>query len=137
MQQNTHVKQQGKIPEFWNASTIPWQEFNADGTKYALLEGTKHEPGVSFTYAFFIPAGFWDAPHWHTADARIVVISGTLQLGYGEILKPAQADVFAIGSYLLVPANMSHFDGAEVDTIIIGTALGPWSTTYVKSGNAF
>ena len=55
----------------WQPETISWQEFNPEGTKYALLEGDKLTPGTPFTYAFFIPGGFWDAPHWHTATARI------------------------------------------------------------------
>jgi hypothetical protein len=26
-----------------------------------------------------------------------------------------------------------HFDGAVIDTIIIGTAVGPWSTNYADA----
>jgi len=26
-----------------------------------------------------------------------------------------------------------HFDGAEQDTVLLGTAVGPWSTDYVIS----
>jgi len=31
---------------------------------------------------------------------------------------------------VIVPAGTVHFDGSDVDTVIIGTAVGPWSTTY-------
>ena len=72
-------------PAAWTADTIDWQEIDADGTKYALLEGRRDVPGQAFTYAFFIPAGFWDPAHWHTADARVAVISGSLYLGYGDM----------------------------------------------------
>lgn len=114
----------------WTPESIVWTETNADGTKYALLEGSR-EKG-SFTYAFFIPAGVWDAPHWHSADARVVVVRGQMKLGYGDVMDTARATVFDAGAYLLVPAHARHFDGADVDTIIIGTASGPWKTEYVR-----
>ena len=116
----------------WDPGTIQWQEINPDGTKYALLEGRRDVPGHAFTYAFFIPAGVWDGPHVHSADARVVVVKGAMKLGYGSALDKSNARQFRIGSYLLVPAGAAHFDGAAEDTIIIGTAVGPWSTQYVK-----
>jgi hypothetical protein len=115
----------------WTPDNIPWQEIGADGTKYALLEGRRDRPGEAFTYAFFIPAGFWDAPHWHIADARVAVISGKLKLAYGISFDRAATDVFGPGAFVLVPANAIHYDGADEDTLIIGTAVGPWATIYV------
>ncbi len=35
------------------------------------------------------------------------------------------------GSFLYVPAGAVHFDGAKQDTVLVGTAIGPWSTDYV------
>ena len=123
------------IPEraaAWTAdTTIDWQEIGADGSKYALLEGQRDTPGIAFTYAFFIPAGFWDPPHWHSADARVMVVSGSLALGYGENPTDDVLGVYPAGSVVFVPAHAQHFDGAHVDTLIIGTAVGPWSTHYV------
>jgi hypothetical protein len=48
----------------WHSDAIPWGETAPDGTRYALLEGRRDAPGTAFTYAFSIPPGFWDAPHW-------------------------------------------------------------------------
>lgn len=107
---------------------IPWDPVSADGTATATLAGTR-DGGVQFTYGFFIPAGFWDAPHSHCADAHVFVMSGELRLGYGVDRSRAQA--FPAGSFLYVPAGMVHVDGAEVDTVILGNAVGPWSTDYV------
>ena len=115
----------------WNLENIIWQELGADGTKYSLLEGRRDVAGAAFTYAFFIPAGFWDPPHWHTADARIVVLQGTLYLGYGEQNTDLALRPFGVGHYVLVPAAAPHFDGSTEDTVIIGTAVGPWATHYV------
>jgi hypothetical protein len=120
----------------WTAASIPWQEIGADGTKYALLDGVRDQTGVPFSYAFFIPKGFWDPPHRHTADARVFVASGTLYLGYGETEDRSRLQAFPAGSYVIVPANAIHFDGSDEDTLIFGTAIGPWSTHYVDKSHA-
>ncbi len=115
-------------PLAWQLDEIPWGEPAADGTRYRLLEGAR-ESGT-FSYAFFIPAGTWDPAHWHSQDARVFVAQGELRIGYGLDADHAEVEVYPAGSFLLVPANAVHFDGAEVDTVILGVAKGPWSTTY-------
>ncbi len=120
------------IPEtVWHIDSLNWQEIALDGTRYSLLEGVRDQIGVAFSYAFFIPAGFWDPAHWHTADARVFVAKGTLYLGYGDEMDKAKAKAYPAGSYIVVPANMRHFDGSDEDTLILGMAIGPWATLYV------
>lgn len=109
---------------------IPWEVTNPDGTRSATLIGTR-DPDVTFTYAFHIPAGFWDAPHSHGTDVHLVVAAGELWLGWGPDATRATAHRYPAGSLLHVPANTIHADGAGTNTVIYGTAVGPWSTTYV------
>lgn len=117
--------------EGWTTETIPWQSEGPNGTRYSLLEGDRAIPGAAFSYAFFIPAGTWDGPHWHSTAARVFVAKGSLRISYGEQFDRASAKTYPAGSYVIVPAHMIHFDGAEVDTVIIGVATGVWSTTYL------
>jgi quercetin dioxygenase-like cupin family protein len=118
-----------KTTQTWDAKTIVWQREDSDGTKWAVLEGDKDTPGKMFTYAFFIPAGYWEH-HWHTQDARVAVISGALRVAQGDKLDKSGAKSYPVGSYLYVPANVPHTMGADVDTIIIGAAAGPWKTHH-------
>lgn len=120
-------------PAGWSPEAIDWDEAAPDGTRYALLEGARDRVGVPFSYAFFIPAGSWDAPHFHSATARIFVARGELRIGYGASADRGAARAYPAGSYLLVPAGAVHYDGAAQDTTIIGTATGPWSTTYLDT----
>ena len=115
--------------------SIEWQDVGADGTRYALLEGRRDRPGEAFAYAFQMPAGFWDPPHWHTSDAHVTVVKGTLELGYGEEFDPDYLTAFPAGSELVVPANARHFDGSNEETLIVGRAVGAWSTHYVDARN--
>jgi hypothetical protein len=117
----------------WDTNNLQWQELGSDGTKYSLLEGRRDVAGTGFTYAFLIPSGFWDAPHWHTADARVVVLRGTLYLGYGSEFDHAKLEAYPVGSVVFVPANAVHFDGSSEETLIVGMAIAPWSTHYVDS----
>ncbi|WP_026820341.1 hypothetical protein [Arthrobacter castelli] len=56
---------------------ILWDQTNRDGTRSATLVGAR-QPGIIFTYAFFIPSGVRDEPHSHIAGAHLVVASGEL-----------------------------------------------------------
>jgi len=121
----------------WDPTSITWQNTYPDGTKWSVLEGNKDEPGKAFTYAFYIPAGYWEH-HSHNQDARVAVVSGALKVAIGSKLDKEGAKAYPVGSFLLVPANVPHTMGADVDTIIIGTAMGPWKTHHdgdAKEGN--
>jgi len=125
--QTANTATPSKVPQSWDAKSIQWQDIDTDSTKYALLEGRRDVPGEAFTYAFFIPAGYHEH-HWHSSDARVAVLQGTLKVSFGETLDLEHMTVYPVGSFLLVPANVKHTMAGDVDTIIIGTAVGPWAT---------
>jgi quercetin dioxygenase-like cupin family protein len=124
------VAAQSKPPIIaWDASNIVWQSISPDGSKYSFLEGDRNAPGKEFTYSAFVPAGTWDHhAHSHNQDARVAVISGALRLAVGPDPDKQPSKTYPAGSYVFVPANLEHTMGADVDTIIIGTAVGPWKT---------
>lgn len=118
--------QEGKTPQAWNAKTIQWQTTDKDGTKWALLQGKSDIAGETFTYAAFIPAGYHDR-HSHSSDARVAIVQGTLKLA---LANDSQMESYPVGSFLFVPANVDHTMAADEDTILIGTATGPWITHH-------
>lgn len=119
----------------WQLDQIPWQAEGANGTRFALLEGRRDVAGMPFTYAFSIPAGVWDGPHSHSATARIFVAKGTLRIGFGESNDKRAAKSYPAGSVVVVPAGAIHYDGSDEYTVIIGTAIGPWSTHYIDGAS--
>ncbi|OZE84079.1 hypothetical protein CH305_06515 [Rhodococcus sp. 15-649-2-2] len=121
-------------PIAFDVAAIAWDTFHGDGTRSATLVGTR-EPGVMFSYAFFVPAGMFDGAHFHSSDVHLVVAAGELRLGYGLTLDVSATRRFPQGSFLWVPAGAAHFDGADEDTVIIGTAIGPWTTEYLASSD--
>jgi quercetin dioxygenase-like cupin family protein len=121
--------EQTKQPQGWNAKSIEWQKIDPDGTKWSVLEGRSDVAGEAFTYAAFIPAGFHDF-HSHSSDARVAVVQGVLKVSFGETSDLEHLKSYPVGSFLFVPANVSHTMAADEDTIIIGTAVGPWHTHH-------
>lgn len=121
--------EQTKQPQGWNAKNIEWQKIDPDGTKWSVLEGRSDVAGEAFTYAAFIPAGFHDF-HSHASDARVAVVQGVLKVSFGETSDLEHLKSYPVGSFLFVPANVSHTMAADEDTIIIGTAVGPWHTHH-------
>lgn len=111
----------------WNPANIRCQKTNPDGTKWSVLEEDMDAPGKSFTYAVFLPAGYWNHPS-HGTDARLAVVSGALKVAIGPKFDKEGAKTYGLGNFLFLPANVSHTMGTEVDSIIIGTATGPWTT---------
>jgi quercetin dioxygenase-like cupin family protein len=126
-QQATTPQRAEKVPQAWDPKTIEWQKVDSDGTKWSVLEGRSDVPGEAFTYAAFIPAGFHEH-HWHASDARVAVVQGALKVSFGENLDLDHVTSYPVGTFLFVPANVKHTMAADVDTIIIGTAVGPWGT---------
>jgi len=118
-----------KAPQAWDVKSIVWQKIDADGSKWAVLEGRSDAPGEAFTYAAFFPAGFHDF-HAHGTDARVAVVQGVLKVSFGGTSDLEHLKAHSVGSFLYVPANVKHTMAVDEDTIIIGTATGPWHTDH-------
>jgi quercetin dioxygenase-like cupin family protein len=123
------VTESTKAPRAWDAKTIVWQQVDSDGTKWSVLEGRSDVVGEAFTYAAVVPAGFHDF-HSHATDVRVAVVQGVLKVSFGETLDLEHLKSYPVGSFLFVPANIKHTMAADEDTIIIGTAVGPWHTHH-------
>jgi hypothetical protein len=49
---------------------------------------------------------------------------------FSETLDLEHLKSYPVGSFLFVPANIKHTMAVDEDTIIIGTAVGPWHTHH-------
>ncbi len=65
-------------------------------------------------------------------DEEVTVIAGTLAFGLGENFVEAALKPFPTGSYMLMPAKMSHFAKAQGETVVQINAQGPFVLTYVN-----
>jgi mannose-6-phosphate isomerase-like protein (cupin superfamily) len=124
----------GDLPSnrIWTLENIVWQRVDPDGTKYAVLDGDRDRAGAPFTYAFWMPGGVWVKPHTHTQQAHVVVVKGSLRLGYGARMDRSKAVEMKAGTLFIVRAGEAHYEGSDGECLIIGTALGEWKTKELE-----
>ena len=98
------AKHAGAAPVIWPAADMKWVDApnSPEGVKQVVLWGdsTKGRFGALTK----LPAGFLAPLHWHSANLRMVVISGTVihgPEGKPEVRLPA-------GSYLTDPSGYKH-----------------------------
>ena len=118
-------------PQVWSYDTIRWTPDDPPGATYAVLDGDRTKAGTLFTYAFWLPGGVWAPAHTHSQAAHVAVMSGTLKLGFGRVLDRATAIDIPAGQFFIARADEPHFEGSDGPCLIIGTALGGWTTTPV------
>ncbi len=97
----------------------------------AILSGDPFKPGP-FALRLKFPDGAVVPAHWHPTDEEVTVIAGTFAVGLGENFVEATLKPFPAGSYLLMPAQMSHFAKAQGETVVQINAQGPFVITYVN-----
>ncbi len=116
----------------WRPEDIEWQRKDPDGTRYAVLDGDRARAGAPFSYAFWMPGGVWVKAHYHTQQAHVTVVRGTLRLGFGRRLDRRAAMELRAGDFFIVRAEEPHYEGSDGECLIIGTALGGWNTRELE-----
>ena len=104
------------------------------GVKMAVLEGDPSKEGP-FVFRLKLPDGYRVPPHTHPKPERITVLSGTFYLGMGGEFDEKKGKAMPAGTYGQWPAGMKHFVWAKGETILQYHGTGPWTITYVNSGD--
>jgi len=79
------------------------------GGKITVLNGDPFKPGP-FTLRLMMPANYKIAPHWHSKDENLTVISGTLALGLADKMDGKTHDLKA-GGYHFLPGKLRTVAG--------------------------
>jgi quercetin dioxygenase-like cupin family protein len=101
------------------------------GSKIAVLYGDPSKDGM-FVIRAKLPANYRIPAHSHPTDEVVSVLSGTLMVGMGDKLVPANAKPFPAGSVIVAPAKTNHFVLTKQPVVIEVSAMGPLALTYVN-----
>ena len=101
------------------------------GVKIAVLDGNPAQAGP-FVYRLSFPANAKVPPHYHPITENATVVSGTVNLGHGDMLDPAKTTKYPAGSFIIVPANMHHYAWTDGETVVQVHGVGPTSITFVN-----
>ena len=93
------------------------------------MVGDPLKPGP-FRYQLKIPAGSRAAPHHHSKDVHVKVLSGSMFIIIGEPLEPSRAQHFKSGSVFVVPAHALHEEWWDEETVTEAEGVGPMETVY-------
>jgi hypothetical protein len=101
------------------------------GAQLAVLEGDPTKSGY-YTIRLKMPGSYTIAPHWHSQDEHITVISGTFHAGMGDTLNRASASTLPAGSYLSLSGHMNHFAWSKGAAVVQISGQGPFDINYVN-----
>jgi len=80
-----------------------------------------------------IPSGAKNVPHRHPEERTVVILSGTLYYGLGEVFDESKLIAFPAGTFFSEPPGVAHFAWAkDGDVILQVTGIGPTGTTPVR-----
>ncbi len=128
---NVHADE--KTPLIIPQSDLKWVPLPGmpKGAKIAIVQGDLKKP-ERYTFLLKLPNGYVIPSHWHSNDEETTVISGTLNLGFGDKIDKSEAKVLQPGSFALVPGHMHHYVYSTGETIIQDAGMGPRDTIFVN-----
>jgi hypothetical protein len=101
------------------------------GASMAVIEGSFMKPGP-FTVRLKFPANYRIPAHWHPVKVTVTVISGTFNMGLGDVLDTSKGKVLPAGSIFEMPAAIHHFGWTTEETIIQEHGIGPLGVNYLN-----
>jgi len=119
---------------FVNPKDIKWGDAPPSmpkGAKIAVLQGDPGKPGP-FVLRLMVPAGYKIAPHWHSQDESLTVISGTLNFGIGDKPETGKTHALTAGGFHFLSGKDHHYVVAKTPTVIQVSGSGPFDMTYIN-----
>ena len=119
----------------FNPNTIPWgsaPSFISPGAQLAVLEGDPTATSGDFTVRLKMPDGYRIAPHWHPFRENVTVISGTFEVGMGDLFDTSKMAAFPSGSFAFLDPDMHHYAMASGEVVVQVHGRSPLQFNYVN-----
>ena len=119
---------------YLNPADIKWGDappVMPKGAKIAVLSGDPSKPGPT-TMRLMVPGNYKIAPHTHSKDENLTVLSGALYLGMGDKVEPAKAHALQAGGFHHLPGNTVHYAFTKAPTVVQINLDGPFDIVYVN-----
>ena len=123
----------GGAHSFISPTDIKWGDAPPSlpkGAKIAVLQGDPGKGGP-FVIRLLAPGGYKIAPHWHTQDEQLTVISGMLYVGLGDSFSKRAAHALPRGGFHFLPGKEHHYAFTTGRTIIQINGNGPFDINYI------
>ena len=101
------------------------------GAKMAVLKGDPSKPGP-FVLRLSTPAGYKVAPHSHSQEENLTVISGTFQVGMGDKVNTKELKSMGPGAFGSIPAGANHYAMSKTASVVQLHGEGPFDIKYAN-----
>jgi len=103
------------------------------GAQIAVLAGDPTR-SVPYTVRLKFPANYVIPAHSHPTDENVVVISGAVSFGVGDVVDKSATTNKTLppGGFALQPASMNHFAYTTQESTIVLFGIGPVEFNYVN-----
>jgi mannose-6-phosphate isomerase-like protein (cupin superfamily) len=83
------------------------------------------------TFRMYYPSTFKVASgvHFHAGTEHVIVLKGSMRLGFGTCPDPAKALTYGPGSFMSIPAGAPHYEWINGPVELQVTSVGPMSIT--------
>ena len=122
---------------YTNPGDIKWGDAPPNlpkGAKMAVLSGDPGKAGT-FVARLQMPANYKIAPHWHTQDEDLTIVSGTMYLAEGDMLETKHAHAMKAGAFHHLPGKTHHFAFTKGPTVVQINGQGPFDITDLKDSD--
>lgn len=119
---------------YMNANEIKWGDAPPvlpKGAKMTVLLGDPGKEGP-FVARLMMPANYKIAPHWHSRDEDLTIISGMFYLSEGDKLDMHHAHAMKAGGFHHLPAKTPHFAYSKAPAVVQINGQGPFDITYIN-----
>ena len=119
---------------YMNTGDVKWgpaPPIMPKGAKMAVLSGDPGKEGT-FVARLMVPANYKIAPHWHSKDEDLTVISGTFYLAEGDRMEMKGAHAMKAGAYHHLPAKTHHYAFSRGPVVVQINGMGPFDLTYIN-----
>ncbi len=97
----------------------------------ALILGNPTKPGP-FTLRMKMPANFKMDPHKVDVEQNITVLSGSLNMGFGDKYDKNATTKLPTGAFFILPANNVHYLWTDEECVVQITGNGPLKLDFIK-----
>jgi quercetin dioxygenase-like cupin family protein len=86
----------------------------------------------AFAMMLKMPANYRIPAHWHSYNEDVTVISGSFQVGTGDLLDESKATELKPGGFVHLPPKMHHFAFTNQETVVQLDSEGPFDIHYIN-----
>lgn len=117
-----------------NEGALKWgagPPFLPPGVELVVMDGDPSK-AVPITLRLKMPAGYQIPAHWHPTQENVTVMSGSLNVGMGDVLSKTAGTPLKPGGFVALGARMNHYVWTDEATVVQVHLNGPFEITYVN-----